>query len=67
MKNAVFWDVTPCGSSKNGRFGGNHLLVTADTPSSLIPFTLMMAAIHSSETSVLTRARRRHSPEDGIH
>jgi hypothetical protein len=22
MKNAVFWDVTPCGSYKNGRFGG---------------------------------------------
>jgi hypothetical protein len=22
MKNAVFWDVTPCGSCKNRRFGG---------------------------------------------
>jgi hypothetical protein len=22
MKNGVFWDVTPCGSSKNPRFGG---------------------------------------------
>jgi hypothetical protein len=22
MKNVVFWDVTPCGSCKNGRFGG---------------------------------------------
>jgi hypothetical protein len=22
MKNVVFWDVTPCGSSKNRRFGG---------------------------------------------
>jgi hypothetical protein len=21
MKNAVFWDVTPCGSCKNRRFG----------------------------------------------
>jgi hypothetical protein len=21
MKNGVFWDVTPCGSYKNGRFG----------------------------------------------
>jgi hypothetical protein len=21
MKNAVFWDVAPCGSSKNRRFG----------------------------------------------
>jgi hypothetical protein len=24
MKNAVFWDVTPCGSSKNQRFGGKY-------------------------------------------
>jgi hypothetical protein len=22
MKNGVFWDITPCGSSKNRRFGG---------------------------------------------
>jgi hypothetical protein len=22
MKNAFFWDVTPCGSCKNRRFGG---------------------------------------------
>jgi uncharacterized membrane protein len=22
MKNGVFWDVTPCGSCKNGLFGG---------------------------------------------
>jgi hypothetical protein len=22
MKNGVFWDVTPCGSYKNRRFGG---------------------------------------------
>jgi hypothetical protein len=25
-KNAFFWDVTPCGSSKNRRFGGTYLL-----------------------------------------
>jgi hypothetical protein len=23
MKKGVFWDVTPCGSCKNRRFGGN--------------------------------------------
>jgi hypothetical protein len=28
--------------------------------------TLMMEAICSSETSVLTRVKRRHNPEDGI-
>jgi hypothetical protein len=24
IKNAVFWDVTPCGPCKNRRFGGTH-------------------------------------------
>jgi hypothetical protein len=27
MKNGVFWDVTPCGSCKNRRFGGIWLLL----------------------------------------
>jgi hypothetical protein len=26
VKNAVFWDIAPCGSCKNGRFGGMHRL-----------------------------------------
>jgi hypothetical protein len=26
MKNAVFWDVTPCGSCKNKRIGGTFRL-----------------------------------------
>jgi hypothetical protein len=24
MKNGIFWDVTPCGSCKNRRFGGTY-------------------------------------------
>jgi hypothetical protein len=42
------------------------LLVNIDVPCSLILSTLMMEAIHSSETSVLTRPTLYHIKEDGI-
>jgi hypothetical protein len=42
------------------------MLVAANVPSSPILITLMTEAIHSSETSVLTRATQQRTPEDGI-
>jgi hypothetical protein len=40
-------------------------MATANVPSSLILLTLIIEAIGSSETTALTRATRRHIPEDG--
>jgi hypothetical protein len=44
-----------------------RLLVTANVvPSSLILFTLLIEAIRSSETTVITRATLRNIAEEGV-
>jgi hypothetical protein len=78
MKNAVFWDLGPCRSCMNRRFGGMYHLhlhgrkirdlpPLAHSGSSLADFSVLkMEAIRSSETSVHKIYTRRHIPEDGI-
>jgi hypothetical protein len=43
-----------------------QLPVIPEAPSLLVLFTPLMETIRSLETSVLTRATRRHIEEDGI-
>jgi hypothetical protein len=60
MTNAVLCDVSHIAFLHSM----SRLLINANVvPSSPILVTLMMGAIHSSETSVLTRVARRNIPE----
>jgi hypothetical protein len=45
---------------------GKLLVIANAVPNSNILFTLMLEAIRSSETSVITRDTRCHNPVDGI-
>jgi hypothetical protein len=51
MKNVVFWDVFPCGSCKNRRFGGAYRLHPQDENNQRAKNTLAIA----SECSKLRR------------
>jgi hypothetical protein len=48
------------------RMKGSATVTANVVPSSLVLFALMNKAIHSSETSVLTRTTRHHIPEADI-
>jgi hypothetical protein len=73
----IFWEMTPCGSHKNRRFGGSYRLhiqgerVRAGTErNGKLLYRRRLEeyeAIRSSETSVLIRATRRHLPEADNH
>jgi hypothetical protein len=75
MKNVVFWDVAPCGSCKDRRFGGRYRLhlqggknqLNANVvPSSLTFPTLKMEVTRSSKSSFLTGLTWCHIPQEGI-
>jgi hypothetical protein len=60
MKNGVFWDIFTALTTKDVVFWDrrNEVLLRTDVSEE---------ATCSSETPVLTRATRRHIPEDNIH
>jgi hypothetical protein len=71
MNVAIFWDMAPCSSYVNRRFGRTYHLHLQDKkqPTKNHPSagrsTLYMGLIRSSETSVYIRITRRYIPEDG--
>jgi hypothetical protein len=68
MKNAVFWDVTPCDSCKNRRF--EELSAVTRIGELATTFTDSCHPGYGGakfpETSILTRATWSNIPEDGI-
>jgi hypothetical protein len=48
MKNAVFWDVMPCGSCRNRRFGGTYRLHLPGEKNHLTKTTLAVASDRST-------------------
>jgi hypothetical protein len=66
MMIIIFWEMIPCDSYKNRRFGGSYLLhLQGARVRAGYWCSRKLEAIRSSETSVLIRATRCHFPEDG--
>jgi hypothetical protein len=67
----IFWEMTPCGSYKNRRFGGSYRLHLQGARVRALQSEVESSCIgtdsYESETSVLIRATRCHSPEDDNH
>jgi hypothetical protein len=73
IKNIIFWDMTPCGSCKDGRFGGkcHHHYQSGKNQRAmnnisnnylrraLIPYMFML--VGATSVSVATRNRLMHS------
>jgi hypothetical protein len=56
MKNDVFWDVKPCGSCKNRRFGGTELLLPQGDENGELRTTLDLTSNRSSVRRLLVTA-----------
>jgi hypothetical protein len=64
-KNGVFWDVTPCGSCKNRRFGGTYASVVVVTRIGELGTTLAVFLL--SLRRLLVIAIDVHSRSDSCH
>jgi hypothetical protein len=64
MKNAVFWDVAPCGSCNNRCFGGTCRLRLTLFLTRVYLSILKMEVTRSSGTSGFTKPTRLHIQED---
>jgi hypothetical protein len=81
-KNAVFWDVMPCGFCQNRRFGGTYCLYHKGDKNQQdilflhsvqrlivtvdIPSSQIIVTLLATEMSVLTRTTWHNIPEDSI-
>jgi hypothetical protein len=66
MKNAVFWNITPCCSCRNRRFSARRLLITANVPSSPIFSPWWWRRYVPPKSRFLQQPHSANIPEHGI-